>query len=133
MAKLRSRWAMMMVMICLSVGSHRLMAENPAYINFETDALQQGRMVWLKNCETCHGYGIAGAPVPMNADEWQPRLKKPLETLYDHAINGFIGPDDTIMPARGDNPALSDNAVMSAVDYMIALATYYFNLKEEVK
>ena len=45
--------------------------------------------------------------------------------LYDHAINGFFGPQDTMMPERGGNPELSDEEIMTAVDYMMALATYY--------
>ena len=45
--------------------------------------------------------------------------------LYSHAIEGFFGPDDTMMPARGGNPDLTDEEVKLAVDYMLALATYY--------
>ena len=31
--------------------------------------ISQGREIWLNNCETCHGYGIADAPIPMNPEE----------------------------------------------------------------
>lgn len=133
MAKERSGLLTATVMLCLSTISNSTLAENPAYISFGNTELDKGRVIWLNNCETCHGYGIAGAPIPMHADEWRPRLKKPVNMLYDHAINGFIGPDDTIMPARGNNPALSDSSVKLAVDYMMALANYYINVKEEEK
>lgn len=97
------------------------------FIKFDTPQLQKGREVWLDNCENCHAWGTAGAPIPMEADAWKDRVIKEKATLYDHAINGFFGPDDTMMPARGGNDALSDEQVKSAVDYMVALATYYIN------
>ncbi|WP_455235191.1 c-type cytochrome [Thiogranum longum] len=100
-------------------------AEPDAYIEFEGQRLLQGRAIWMANCEGCHGYGIAGAPVPMQPADWQSRLEKDKTVLYQHAVDGFFGPDDTMMPARGGNPELSDDEVKAAVDYMTALASYY--------
>jgi cytochrome c5 len=97
------------------------------YTEFEGEPLAQGRAVWLANCETCHGYGIASAPIPMEPDEWRSRLEQPLTVLYDHALNGFFGPDDAYMPPRGGNPQLSDAEVKSAVDYMTTLARHYID------
>ena len=37
-----------------------------------------------------------------------------MDTLFDHAINGFKG-----MPAKGGNASLSDEAVEAAVEYMV--------------
>ena len=42
-----------------------------------------------------------------------------METLIDHAINGFIGPRYTEMPARGGNEDLSDGDVEAAVAFMV--------------
>ncbi len=109
-----------MLSCCLSA-----VADNAAYIHFDGDALASGRTLWLENCEGCHGYGVAGAPIPMQADEWKQRVTKDRQVLYGHAINGFFGPDDTMMPERGGNPELSDEQVKRAVDYMVELATYY--------
>ena len=81
----------------------------------------------MGTCESCHGYGIADAPVPMNPDEWDFRLSKGKEVLYEHAINGFIGPDYSMMPARGGNENLNDEEVKLAVDYMLFLASFYIN------
>ena len=61
----------------------------------------------------------------MQPADWTPRLGKPLAVLYEHAINGFFGPDDTMMPARGGNDALTDDQVRAAVDYMIRLARHH--------
>lgn len=87
--------------------------------------LQTGRALWVANCMTCHGYGIAGAPDPTDPKSWAARLQKPRETLYEHALNGFFGPGDTMMPARGGNAALSDEEVKRAVDYMTAVAALH--------
>jgi cytochrome c5 len=106
-------------------------AGNDAYIELRGERLMQGRSTWLANCEGCHGYGIADAPIPMQPSEWAPRLEKGKTVLYDHAINGFFGPDDTLMPARGGNPQLTDQEVMVAVDYMTALAAYYIQLERK--
>ena len=94
------------------------------------DELAQGRDLWIHNCESCHGYGIADAPVPMNPDEWGFRLSKGKQILYKHAIEGFIGPDYSMMPARGGNEGLSDKEVKLAVDYMVFLAGFYMNILE---
>ena len=100
-------------------------AEVDRYVEFDTAELGQGRQVWLQSCETCHGYGVAGAPVPMRPADWAARVDKPRELLYEHAIEGFFGPGHTLMPARGGNDALSDEEVMRAVDYMVELAKHY--------
>lgn len=109
------------------------LADKPAYQQFEGTQLAQGRVIWLANCEGCHGYGTAGAPIPMEADDWRARLAKPRETLYRHAIEGFFGPDDTMMPARGGNDALTDPEVRAAVDYMAALADFYLQQGNQTK
>ena len=97
------------------------------YMTSNDRELTQGRDIWLNNCESCHGYGIADAPVPMNPEEWDFRLAKGESVLYEHAINGFIGPDYSMMPARGGNEKLNDDEVKLAVDYMIYLAGFYIN------
>ena len=87
----------------------------------------QGRELWLENCETCHGHGIADAPIPMRPEEWRFRLDKGTKVLYQHAIEGYIGSDYSMMPARGGNEDLTDQQVKLAVDYMVFLAGYYID------
>lgn len=108
-------------------------ADNPAYRQFDDDRLAQGRMIWLGTCEGCHGYGTAGAPIPMHPEEWRERLVKDREVLYRHAIEGFFGPDYTYMPPRGGNDDLSDDEVRLAVDYMTTLATHYLQSEERTE
>jgi len=92
------------------------------YPVFEGDQLALGRTVWLENCEGCHAYGIAGAPLAGDVEVWAPRIAQGTDVLYAHALEGFFGPGSTMMPARGGNEALSDKEVMAAVDYMGRLA-----------
>ena len=96
-----------------------------------TDELASGRTVWLNHCEACHAYGIAGAPNPQKSGQWDQRVLKPKSTLYQHAIEGFYGESDTYMPPRGGNPELSEEEVMVAVDYMVALANFHLENNQE--
>ncbi|WP_242458000.1 c-type cytochrome [Halomonas sp. YLGW01] len=76
-----------------------------------------GGAIYGQVCMACHDTGAAGAPMKGDAEAWTTRLEKGTETLYDHAINGF-----NAMPAKGGNPALSDDEVKAAVDHLIATA-----------
>jgi cytochrome c5 len=106
------------------------LAEKADYVQSGNEALQQGRDLWLENCEGCHGYGIADAPVPMQPDDWKHRVIKQKEVLYRHAIEGFIGEDYSMMPARGGNDELNDEQVKAAVDYMLFLANFYIKRED---
>lgn len=102
------------------------------YIELSAE-LSEGRKIWMDNCEGCHGYGIAGAPIPMRTRDWAPRVDKARDELYQHALQGFFGPDDTYMPARGGNESLTDEEVIQAVNYMVALAKHYLEETEKLK
>lgn len=93
--------------------------ESEGYPVFDTPELQHGRVVWLANCQSCHGTGLAGAPRLGNRDAWAPRIGQGIEALFAHALNGFAGKTGTEMPARGGNPQLSDIDVQAAVRYMV--------------
>jgi cytochrome c5 len=69
--------------------------------------------VYTSVCAACHTTGAAGAPVRGEAADWSSRLEKGMDTLYDHAINGF-----NAMPAKGGNPNLTDQEVKDAVNYL---------------
>ncbi|MFC3283954.1 c-type cytochrome [Litchfieldella rifensis] len=73
-----------------------------------------GSDIYSNVCAACHESGAAGAPVRGNADAWASRLDQGVETLYDHAINGF-----NAMPAKGGNPNLSDDEVKAAVNHLV--------------
>jgi cytochrome c5 len=77
-----------------------------------------GEEVYNNACAACHAAGIAGAPKSGDADAWAPRIAQGIDTLNDHAINGFQGAGG-YMPPKGGRADLSDEAVIKAVQYMV--------------
>jgi cytochrome c5 len=104
-------------------GAAPVGAGEGVYREFAQPRLRQGRTVWIGTCKACHAAGVAGAPVAGDWAEWEKRIAQGRAVLYEHAINGFYGPDYTFMPPRGGNAGLTDDEVGSAVDYMAALAS----------
>lgn len=92
------------------------------FAEFGDPGLSLGRKIWVATCKACHAAGVAGAPKVSDSAAWTRRAAQGKDVLYEHAINGFYGPDYTYMPPRGGNAALTDEQVRAAVDYMIALA-----------
>ncbi len=65
-------------------------------------------------CAACHESGAAGAPI-RGSEQFAARVEeKGLEMLVSNAINGI-----NAMPARGGNPALTDEQIQAAVEYMM--------------
>ncbi len=73
-----------------------------------------GEDIYNKACVACHGAGVLGAPKLQNAADWQPRLEKGFDTVWQNAINGF-----NAMPARGTCASCSDDDIKAAIEYMI--------------
>ncbi|QCO66604.1 cytochrome c5 family protein [Luteimonas yindakuii] len=76
-----------------------------------------GAVIYKNLCAGCHTSGAGGAPTLVRA-QWTARLGQGTDTLHRHAIEGFTGAAG-VMPARGGNPALSDEQVVASVDWMI--------------
>ena len=81
--------------------------------------LATGEAVYKKTCFICHGTGAGGAPLIGTKADWDPRVAEGKDTLYKHAIEGFTG-SKGMMPPKGGNPALSDDEVKAAVDFMVS-------------
>lgn len=77
-----------------------------------------GSVIYAQLCTGCHTSGAGGAPT-MTAAGMGARASKGTETLYKHAIEGFTGTAG-VMPAKGGNPALTDEQVKATVDWMMA-------------
>ena len=77
-----------------------------------------GKGVYDKACQACHNAGIAGAPKTGDKSAWIDRIGQGMDTLNNHAINGYQGADG-VMPAKGGNMSLSDGDVINAVAFMV--------------
>ena len=74
-------------------------------------------MIYNNLCAGCHTSGAGGAPKMVQAD-WTARIAQGADTLHRHAIEGFTGAAG-MMPAKGGNPALTDEQVIATVDWMV--------------
>lgn len=73
-----------------------------------------GAQVYQSTCFACHGTGAAGAPKVGDQAAWADRIAKGMDTLLNHALNGF-----NAMPPRGGNPGLGDDAIKAAIEHMV--------------
>jgi len=71
--------------------------------------------LYNKSCVTCHGAGVAGAPIAFKADSWADRVAAGMPALYQSAISG----KPPGMPAKGMCFTCSDNELRALVDYML--------------
>ena len=80
-----------------------------------------GESVYNGLCVNCHGIAALAAMIPQTGDAavWGARIDKGIDILYGNAINGYTG-ELGMMPAKGGNPALSDEEVKAAVDYIVS-------------
>ncbi|WP_118183733.1 c-type cytochrome [Paraburkholderia phosphatilytica] len=78
------------------------------------DASQAGKALFTQVCSACHTAGVLGAPKYGNKDDWAPRLKDPMDVIYNYALHG-----KGAMPPKGGSNA-SDADVKAAVDYMVS-------------
>ncbi|WP_034472314.1 MULTISPECIES: c-type cytochrome [Caballeronia] len=87
-------------------------AAAPAAGAQSADAAQAGKALYEQVCQACHAAGVLGAPKFGDKAAWAPRLKEPMDTVYNYALHG-----KGAMPPKGGSNA-SDADVKAAVDYM---------------
>ena len=76
-----------------------------------------GKTIYDNLCTGCHTSGAGGAP-KLDGAGMGARAAQGLELLVKHAIEGYTGAAG-VMPAKGGNPALTDEQVQAAVTYMV--------------
>ncbi len=86
-------------------------------IETNTEVIKTGEQIYNEACSICHNAGVGNAPKYGDQLAWEGRITKGLATLYDNAINGYVG-QAGVMPAKGGRPDLSEEAVKTAVDYL---------------
>ena len=73
-----------------------------------------GEAGYEASCSSCHANEAIGAPVVGKKDAWAKVIAQGMDTVYDHAINGF-----NAMPPKGGTD-LSNDQVKVIVDFMVS-------------
>ncbi|WP_176041353.1 c-type cytochrome [Burkholderia stabilis] len=87
--------------------------EKPAAAPASADAATAGKALYTSTCQACHAAGVLGAPKFGSKEDWAPRLKDSMDTVYNYALHG-----KGAMPPKGGASA-PDADVKAAVDYMV--------------
>lgn len=69
--------------------------------------------VYDSSCKLCHANPGAGAPLTGDVNAWAPRLAQGVDTLLDHAINGYNG-----MPPMGLCMHCSEEQFLALIAFM---------------
>lgn len=97
-------------------------AVSPAAMNPAPNAVAAsltGRQVYNEVCVACHTPpGFGGAPALGDSKAWAARLDSGVDTLVEHALNGYSG-STGIMPKKGGRTDLSDAEIVAAVEFMV--------------
>lgn len=80
--------------------------------------IAKGEQIYKTACFVCHDMAVAGAPKFGDKDSWAPRIEQDLNTLFNHALQGFQG-NSGVMPPKGGQVGLPDDDVKAAVIYML--------------
>ncbi|MGO1500257.1 MAG: c-type cytochrome [Marinobacter sp.] len=75
---------------------------------------RSGSDVYDAVCMACHTTGAAGAPVIGESGDWAPRIDQGMDTLIDHAVNGY-----NAMPAKGGCVNCPDEEIEAAVEHIV--------------
>jgi len=100
--------------------------EEPAAVQAATNSTRAaatapltGPEVYNAICVACHSPpGVGGAPALGDGDAWAARIAQGMDTLIDHALNGYSGRTG-IMPRKGGRTDLSDDEIIRAIEYMV--------------
>ncbi len=79
----------------------------------------EGSVIYGNLCTGCHTSGAGGAP-KLDAVGMGARMAtQGMDMLITNAITGYTG-SAGVMPAKGGNPALTDDQVKATVEWMVA-------------
>jgi cytochrome c5 len=101
------------------IGDKTFVTVEPTVGTRPVAEVMSGPQVYNAACFACHGAGISGAPKSGDAAAWSDRIGQGSDILGDHAINGYQG-NAGYMPPKGGRVDLSDEEILTAVDYMVS-------------
>jgi cytochrome c5 len=62
--------------------------DTPAAAPTSADAASAGKALYTQVCQACHAAGVLGAPKFGSKEDWAPRLKDSMDTVYNFALHG---------------------------------------------
>jgi cytochrome c5 len=78
--------------------------------------LAYGKEIYQQACASCHDEGVDGAPAIGDRYAWSQRSPLWSTVLFEHAKDGYLE-----MPAKGDRPELTEQAVDAASEYLLSV------------
>ena len=91
--------------------------EDPAVVEARAQkmlpASPQLAEIYQRSCRNCHIVHDSGAPMAGDAAAWKPRLAQGMDTLTQHALQGFKN-----MPARGLCPDCTEADFRALIAFM---------------
>jgi len=78
--------------------------------------LAYGKDIYEQACASCHDEGVDGTPAIGDRSAWSQRSPLWSTVLFAHAKGGYLE-----MPAKGDRPELTEQAVDAACEYMLSV------------
>jgi cytochrome c5 len=80
-------------------------------------AALDGKAVYDKTCVACHQVSVAGSPRLGDKAAWAPRIQTGIDSMVQSVIKG-----KGAMPPKAGNPALSEQEIRAAVEFMVSQA-----------
>jgi len=74
-----------------------------------------GEETYNRSCFSCHAGGVAGAPIPGDAEAWAPRVAQGEAQMLESVRNGM----PPGMPPMGMCTSCSDDELRAAIDFMV--------------
>lgn len=75
-----------------------------------------GEAIYNRSCFSCHAGGVAGAPIPGDAEAWAPRVAKGRDVLLTSVKDGM----PPGMPPMGLCMTCTDEDFEAVIDYMLS-------------
>ena len=78
--------------------------------------LAYGEEIYNQACGSCHDEGLSGAPAIGDQQAWSERSPFWSAVLFEHSKDGYLA-----MPAKGNHPELTDQAIDAAGEYLLSV------------
>jgi len=102
-------------LICLHGCEDPGSTESSELRKFDSEDIEQGRLIYEGSCNTCHGIGAADAPEISDTFIWGELAAKGINTLVNNVKNGI-----SEHPPKGLCLECTDSDLKVAIIYMIS-------------